>query len=202
LALQAGDTTVETFLREDAPHASDLLGSLVEALERQGWNKRDLRRVYVGIGPGSFTGLRVAAAVALGLAQALDVDLVAVPSVAAAAWAGLQVGEIGSVVLDARGGALYLGTYERLEQGIREVLAPTRIRLAEAKGWPVPAGPLLGEERAPAWLGVEANPNYAWRGPAIPTAAGILNLGRLQWQQSGASPMEAIRPLYLAAFGA
>lgn len=62
---------------------SDLLPRLLALLEREGLRLRQATAVAVGIGPGSFTGLRVALSLAKGLALALEVPLVGVPSLVA-----------------------------------------------------------------------------------------------------------------------
>lgn len=202
LALARGDELWTRALEPGAAHASDLLPLLQRLIEESGQARVDLRRVYVGIGPGSFTGLRVGAAVALGLARALDVELVAVPSVEAVAWAHLKPGETGTVVLDARSGALYAATYTRDEEGLCEWLAPTRWLLPQAPQQTWRPGVLLGDERAAQWLGVEGKSEWTWRADAQPNARDLLWLGRQRYRQHGASALEEVRPLYLAAFGA
>ncbi|MEZ5975137.1 MAG: hypothetical protein R3E96_09925 [Planctomycetota bacterium] len=52
-------------------HASDLLPQVVALLEEAGLQRDALARIYVGIGPGSYTGLRVSASLALGLQAGL-----------------------------------------------------------------------------------------------------------------------------------
>ncbi|HWI22875.1 MAG TPA: tRNA (adenosine(37)-N6)-threonylcarbamoyltransferase complex dimerization subunit type 1 TsaB [Baekduia sp.] len=67
----------------------------------------DVTRIGVGVGPGSFTGLRIGVTAARALAQSLDVEAVAVSSLALLAW---QEAEI-SVAIDARRGEVFYGRY-------------------------------------------------------------------------------------------
>ena len=56
-------------------HSSLLLPSIAEVLARADLERGDLDGVVVGEGPGSFTGVRVAAATAKGLAGGLEVPV-------------------------------------------------------------------------------------------------------------------------------
>lgn len=58
-------------------HATRLLGLVHELLGQAGLGLADLARIGVGTGPGSFTGLRIGVATARGLAQALEIPVVA-----------------------------------------------------------------------------------------------------------------------------
>ncbi|MBM66726.1 MAG: tRNA (adenosine(37)-N6)-threonylcarbamoyltransferase complex dimerization subunit type 1 TsaB [Myxococcales bacterium] len=61
-------------------HGETILAAIQEVLDELGLDRRDLERVGVGQGPGSFTGLRIALATAQGLASSLGVELVGYPT--------------------------------------------------------------------------------------------------------------------------
>jgi tRNA threonylcarbamoyladenosine biosynthesis protein TsaB len=63
--------------------SAELLPHLEELLARAGRSLRETAAVAVGIGPGSFTGLRVALALGKGLALALERPILGVPSLQA-----------------------------------------------------------------------------------------------------------------------
>jgi len=103
LALASGDGTA--FATDgwegEGRQASELLPHLLVLLARAGRELGETTALGVGIGPGSFTGLRVSMSLAKGMALALGVPLVGVPSLdawlaaepdahAAAARAGAQ----------------------------------------------------------------------------------------------------------------
>lgn len=75
------------FLTERAQHGARLVPALASVLEEASLGLDDVTSVVVGSGPGSFTGVRIAAASAKGLAGALDVGLYACSSLVAAAVA-------------------------------------------------------------------------------------------------------------------
>ncbi len=87
---------------------------------------RSLDGVVVGDGPGSFTGVRVAAATAKGLALALGRPLWAVSSLAAAALSDGGSGgpEVRYALFDARGERVYAACYEVGDIGVETLVPP------------------------------------------------------------------------------
>jgi tRNA threonylcarbamoyladenosine biosynthesis protein TsaB len=85
LALAAHDGTVlaSDGWEGEGRQASELLPRLLVLLARSERGLRDATAIAVGVGPGSFTGLRVSMSLAKGMALALRVPLVGVPSLAA-----------------------------------------------------------------------------------------------------------------------
>src|SRR2546422_10576570 len=119
----AGPVQAETGAHAQAArrHATDSLGLVVFALAGLGFRPADLSGIVLGDGPGSFTGLRIGWAAAKGLAQEAGLDLVAVPSLmAAAGGAAMKLGPVPiAACFDAlRGqvyGAIYVGHPDRVE---------------------------------------------------------------------------------------
>jgi tRNA threonylcarbamoyladenosine biosynthesis protein TsaB len=84
-------------------HSEVLLAEIERAVESAGgWSRVD--RIAIGIGPGSFTGLRIGIATARALAQAQDLPLVPVGSLSALARGIAEGGdaELSLPVFDAR----------------------------------------------------------------------------------------------------
>lgn len=106
---------------DDGRHDQRLLPEVEALLARAGIEFSDLDQVGVGIGPGSFTGIRVALATAQGICMARELDLFPLDSLALMA-AGLPTGQY-HFVLDARLGEVYQGRYRVDEQGVT-VLSP------------------------------------------------------------------------------
>lgn len=96
----------------DARHGDTLVPMVEAALREAGWKVSELGAVAVGLGPGSFTGTRIAAACAKGLHVAAKVPLVGVSSFAGLARRALaeKDGQIG-VVADAGRGAVFAALY-------------------------------------------------------------------------------------------
>jgi tRNA threonylcarbamoyladenosine biosynthesis protein TsaB len=86
VALFEGDEcVVEDTVHVVSSHGESLLPLIRRAFARAAWEARDVTRWAVGIGPGSFTGVRVAVATAKGIAIATGAELVGVTSLDAIA---------------------------------------------------------------------------------------------------------------------
>lgn len=93
-------------------HAEKTLPLVEQILGEAGWTRSSLDRVAVGIGPGSFTGLRVGLALAQGIALGLGIPVVGVGSLRAMADAVPADREGHRVpLLDARRGELFAAVY-------------------------------------------------------------------------------------------
>jgi len=126
-------------------HATRLLAEVEEAAAAAGgWDS--VVRIAVGVGPGSFTGLRIGVATARALAQSLRIELVGVGTLAALArGAASGAGERPLLAaLDARRGELFAALYDAGDEEIWEpfVVAPGELveRLAQLNDPPLAAG--------------------------------------------------------------
>ena len=82
-----GDVIARRVIRGRGAHSSHLVPAIDAVLREVGADPSQLAGLVVGAGPGSVTGVRVAAATAKGLAHALDIPLWAVSSLEAGAVA-------------------------------------------------------------------------------------------------------------------
>lgn len=118
----AGERGTVLEARDDPPrgarpnHAAKLLPLCAELLGRAEIGYSDLSRLAVGVGPGTFTGLRIGVATARALAQASSVPLVGVSTLQSLALNALSIpspGDAGAVaaVLDARRGEAFAAAW-------------------------------------------------------------------------------------------
>jgi len=95
-------------------HAGELLPAIEQMLARRGWQPDQLTDLFVSIGPGSFTGLRVGVTVARTLAWSAKLRIVAVPTLDALARNALAADPVPAhvvVLLDAKRGQVYGAVY-------------------------------------------------------------------------------------------
>jgi tRNA threonylcarbamoyladenosine biosynthesis protein TsaB len=109
-------------------HATRLLALIVELLGRAGIGWEEVDRIAVGVGPGTFTGLRIGVATARGLARSRGIPLVGVctlRSLALNAPAESRT-ELVLAVLDARRSEVFAAGWrpDEIPTGRRTMLAP------------------------------------------------------------------------------
>jgi tRNA threonylcarbamoyladenosine biosynthesis protein TsaB len=137
------DVLARVALDRRAEHAARLVPAIADALARAGLTPAGLAGVVVGEGPGSFTGVRVAAATAKGLTRALSIPLWAVSSLAGAALAWDSASGSPSIryaLFDARADRVYGACYAVDESSVRALIAPHAGTVGELAGRDVPAG--------------------------------------------------------------
>jgi tRNA threonylcarbamoyladenosine biosynthesis protein TsaB len=97
-------------LFEPPAHSRELMPAVAAAIERAGVAWDDLDAIAVGVGPGTFTGLRIGVATARAIAHAREIPLHPVSSLAALA-AG--IGEAPALpLIDAKRGELFAALYD------------------------------------------------------------------------------------------
>ena len=126
-----GDRTVTDFAIAPRGHAQRLLPMAEGLLEQAGIGFAELDLVGFGRGPGSFTGVRIATAMAQGIAMARDLPMAGVSSLeclALGAWQRFQrsddpgEGAEICVAIDARMGEIYRAVYRARSTAELEVL--------------------------------------------------------------------------------
>ena len=97
-------------LQRPPAHATELMPAVADVMGRAGVGWRDLDAIAVGVGPGTFTGLRIGIATARALAAANGLSLRPVSSLAALA-AGIKA-PLRLPLIDARRGEVFGALYE------------------------------------------------------------------------------------------
>jgi tRNA threonylcarbamoyladenosine biosynthesis protein TsaB len=199
VACTTDDGRLVTRTVHETTHARVLLGLVQDVLAEAGVARPE--RLLAGVGPGSFTALRIGLAAAKGLAMGWGLPIVAVPS--ARAFAGALPGtEAVALAWDARKGEVYGGLFVPgvFAPALLDVMTATpevfRERLALAAGqtpyrragdgWARYADALLGEGASLDAIEV------AW-----PDA-----VANLQWaaaHELATQPAGTVEPLYFRA---
>jgi tRNA threonylcarbamoyladenosine biosynthesis protein TsaB len=120
LALKEGDRVFQVHERMPRQHAKQVLPQLERLFSEAGWSKTSLDAVVYGRGPGSFTGIRIAAGVAQGIALGAGCGVIPVSTLQTLAIEAAHLNPQAArvwVALDARMSELYFACY-RVEHGL------------------------------------------------------------------------------------
>jgi len=198
LAVGQGEHTWLQTLPGGAQASATLIPCAMDLLAQAGMPLASLDAIVFGRGPGSFTGLRTACAVAQGLAFGVDVPVLPVDTLLAVAEeARVQAGSPDQLtvlaMLDARMDEIYSAVY-RWSEGAWTALSPLQVGAPERLVLPSDPDVLLAGnvfdaygERLPAGQRLQT----------LPTASALLRLAPALWASGQAVPAEQAIPLYI-----
>jgi tRNA threonylcarbamoyladenosine biosynthesis protein TsaB len=198
--LDGGRLVGESRLNISLTHSERLMAVVDRLLQDCGWDATSLDALAVSIGPGSFTGLRVGAATAKGLALALEIPVAPVPTLDALAATLPFADAPVCTILAARRDEVYCSLYRWTGAAMArewDYLALPPAAAAARLDAPVI---VLGD-------GVAACRPYLGRlGPglreadlvhSLPSPAVVGALGHAIFAAGGGIPAERLAPLYL-----
>ena len=182
-----------------AQASAALIPTAMDMLAQAGVGLPQLDAIVFGRGPGSFTGLRTACAVAQGLAFGADIPVLPVDTLLAVAEEARGLAGVNDqpltvlVLLDARMDEVYSAAYDwdgqrwTVRQPL-QVLAPQRVLAPDAHRLLLAGNAFEAYgERLPAGERVQA----------LPTAAALLRLAPALFAAGQAVPAEQAMPLYI-----
>ena len=193
----------ERYVVAPQQHAGMILGSIEALLAEHALSFDKLDALAWGRGPGSFTGLRIAAGVTQGLAFAAELPVVEVSTLAALAYEAWKATghTLVFACLDARIDEVYWGLFE-IHDGVPVLRGEEQLCKPEAI-----AADLVEHG---AWVAVGNGLNYGARFPAVllermqqrlpdvlPRAGHIATLGAAAFARGETVPAERVRPVYL-----
>ena len=204
IALARGDAIAERTIETPRDQSGLALGIIAELLDGAGIGLADLDALVFGQGPGSFTGLRVAAAIAQGLSLGSGRPLVPVSSLAGLAQRALTGHGGGDGVsrvlccVDAHMGEVYSASFA-LVDGLAVALAGESIGAPAAVRPPDAPYLAVGDglaAHAAALQAVVAGAN-ASDAALFPRARDLLPLATARVERGDFVPLESALPLYL-----
>jgi tRNA threonylcarbamoyladenosine biosynthesis protein TsaB len=212
--LDGGEVLAELAARVSAKHGETLLPNIARVFDEAGVSIADVQLLAVGLGPGSFTGLRIALATMKGLALARSVPLVGVSSLLVLARGAELHGHLLVPLLDAHKQEVFGAAYRAGPAGdLVELCAPFH-------ALPLPASELLAAALAgdPRPLVLVGDAPEALRRPIadalercghtlapspegadFPRAATLAAEAERRFRARGGDEVAAVVPLYVRA---
>jgi tRNA threonylcarbamoyl adenosine modification protein YeaZ len=185
---QRSAAVVQPGVSYEALGSTEPFAMIDEALRSAKVEREQIDCVAVGIGPGSYTGIRSAISIAQGwqLAQP-SIKLIGVSSAEAIATQAQAEGMTGrvQVIIDAQRGEFYIASYELATEGAREI-EPLRIVSAEEIKTRAAVGAVL--------IGPEVTKWFPGGKTIFPRAA---VLGKLSMARTNFIAGEKLEPIYL-----
>ena len=120
IALLKNDSLTEESYSSDKKHSDNIIPSIKNLVNKNNINFSDLSGVTFGAGPGTFTGVRISAGIAYGIAYAHNLPVVGVNNLMAIAKKVNK--KIVISCIDARMGELYMGAYKKVEGSIVSIM--------------------------------------------------------------------------------
>ncbi len=202
VAASRGSALFSRHERAGRRQAERVLDMVNEVLVEARIEIAQLQGIAYGAGPGSFTGLRIAAGVTQGLALARGIGVIGVGSLLALSEEGGKDAAGGRMIacLDAHMGEVYHAAYRRAGAGWEEVSAPGLYRpeavpVAPGRDWTgCGDGFAAYRERLVARLGECVS---AIRPEATPTARAVLKLAIPRFAAGEAKDAATAVPVYL-----
>lgn len=186
-------------------HAKITLPQIETLLKDANVQVKDLDLIVLGRGPGSFTGVRIAAGIAQGLAFSANCQILPVSTLMSLAYsvANAEQGKEIWSALDARMSEVYFARYRVSESGLpveiseEKVLPPEQISetvpenvVFVGNGWKTDYGYTEAVQKSVAG---------AWQAPMLPNAKNSLELGLALLAENKITPVDAedAIPVYL-----
>lgn len=179
-------------------HGRNLIPAIHDLLSDSGLRVRDLQAIGVGVGPGSYTGLRIGITAAKTFAYALSIPLLAIDSLEAIARSAPGAPASVCVVADAQRDDLYVADFRRLPSGALERIGPTR--LLEFHAWREQLAPttlVVGPGLARVPDGIRASLQLATPPVEYPAGLALLTLAHEALNAGRLADPPSLEPLYL-----
>ncbi len=176
-------------------HRVELMPSIDALCREQQLSPADQDRVCVSVGPGSFTGLRIAVATVKMLAYSLGVRIVAVPTLDVLAANVLHDYSHLAVCLNLKRESVYSGLYESRDERWCALSEPA-LRTIEEIDKAMPAKFVLLGDPLPEF----ESSDHVTRLPAelaVPRSDVVYTLGREAAQRGAFVSAEALVPMYV-----
>jgi len=198
LALLKGDKTFTFDLNAGQTHSQIILPQLQSLLNEADLQLNALQGIAFGAGPGSFTGVRIAAGVAQGLGFGANLPVVSICTLLALAEASGAEKVI--ACLDARMGEVYHAAYARVGGEWQIIIAPglykpEAVPAIEGDNW---TGAGSGWQTYAEQLGVAYSGQLRnVQAHLLPNASAILSLAQPIFARGEAKPASEAMPIYI-----
>lgn len=191
---------VEIVLPPGKRHQENLAELIELAFRQVARSMGEADAIVVAKGPGSFSGVRVGLAMAKGMAMGLCKPLFGVSSLEAFAWQGLEQGQTGLSIIDARRNEVYAGVYRKGANDLQELSPPELLSRQDLNGFLQryqDISAILGDESVQdISQALPVSPSTAII-PLIPSPLACAEIASAKSINSAADELHLLSPLYI-----
>ncbi|VAW93192.1 tRNA threonylcarbamoyladenosine biosynthesis protein TsaB [hydrothermal vent metagenome] len=200
LSIQSQAEILSEHIIQPRGHANLILGMIETLLNQAHTSLSDVDAIAFGQGPGSFTGLRIAAGVCQGIAYSHDIPVIALSSLAVLAqgvYRDTKQHNI-AVLQDARMSEIYWGCYSQ-ENGIMKLVgqenvsSPDMLCLDNSISWYSVGEALTAYENDLKYI-TEKNCNKKY---IYPNAIDMISLAETEFKNKNFTNATDVNPIYL-----
>lgn len=187
-------------------HSQLILPQIQALLDQAGLKLNEMEGIAFGAGPGSFTGVRIAAGVAQGLGFGGNLPVVPIGTLLALAETAQLKTNTAKIIacLDARMGEVYHAAYEKIAGTWQTVMEPglykpQDVPTLKGEGW-VGAGSgwkTYTEQLSQVYANQLANASASIQPDLLPNASAILNMAEPVFLSGQAGPAHDAMPIYI-----
>lgn len=202
-AVLDGDQLIGEYALSQSMHHSEKLVPMVkEVLDRLDLGIKDMDLFATTIGPGSFTGLRIALATIKGFAHLYDKPVVGISTMEALAF-NLPYNDIVVPMIDARRNRVYTGIYRWQGENLETILKPDALEIEDIMEQLDPYenvivngdGSMLYKELIKERLGNRVK--FSKPGDTMPRAASVCEIAKMRYEQNQIDDYFSLTPDYL-----
>ena len=199
--VEDGKVLSEDTFSHGLQHAAQIICRIDALIKAQQWQPRDLQELYLSIGPGSFTGLRIGVTLVKTLAFVTGARIAAVPTLDVLARNAPPEARYVIVVLDAKREQIFTARYSREEPtGPWVISEPPYLDRLDA---------MLSRSPRPVHLigeGIPYHRKFVGEDPQVivtdaelwrARAAVVAELGAAMLQEGAATDPQKLAPLYI-----
>ena len=190
-------------LEKDSPnysHSQKLHSFISELIEKNNISFKDLDAVAVGIGPGSYTGLRIGLSAAKGICYALDIPLISVSSLENMV-SNIQFEGVIISTIDARRDEVYSCIFDKDKKVLREEIPEIINSKSYINYSKTDKVLIVGNGQKKCKEIIDSNNNFNWNiNIQKPSASNMGNIAYKKFELNDFEDIAYCEPKYLKEF--
>ena len=202
--LLENDHILERHKDSHSSHCELLTGFILELVHEANITMDEIDCVAVSVGPGSFTGLRIGIATAMGLAYGIGIDACGINTLMGLAWNSGKHGKLICPLIDAKRSEVYTALYRTCDDIPQTVVEPIALPVSKLSEMLLKknenvifTGPAAEKFRTMLYESLGESASFIPPDLALPSACSIAELGLIHSRLNRCIHPGALKAVYL-----